>query len=73
VTFYPGALPFAAAWLVVFFLVLHLGEWMNRKWRIKQPERGNLGPMFGIDGCNIASKHSLTSGQNALFVFANHR
>lgn len=34
--FYLSALPFAAAWFVVFFLMLHLVEWMNRKRGIKQ-------------------------------------
>jgi hypothetical protein len=37
VTFYLGTLPFAAAWFVVFFLMLHFVEWMNRKSRIRQP------------------------------------
>jgi hypothetical protein len=36
VMFYLSALPFAIAWFVVFFLLLHVVEWMNRKWRIKQ-------------------------------------
>lgn len=38
VMFYLSALPFAAAWFVVFFLMLHFVERMNRKWRMKQPE-----------------------------------
>ena len=35
-TFYLGALLFAVAWLVVFFLMLHFVERMNARWRIKQ-------------------------------------
>jgi hypothetical protein len=35
-TFYSGALLFAVGWFVVFFLMLHFVEWMNRRWRIKQ-------------------------------------
>jgi hypothetical protein len=35
--FYLSVLPFAAAWFVVFFLMLHFVEWMNRKRPIKQP------------------------------------
>ena len=31
-----SALPFAAAWLVVVFLILYFVEWMNRRFRIKQ-------------------------------------
>jgi hypothetical protein len=34
--FYLNVLPFAMAWFVVFFLMLHLVEWMNRKRRSKQ-------------------------------------
>jgi hypothetical protein len=37
-TFYSGALLFAVAWFVVFVLMLHFVEWMNRRWRIKQPQ-----------------------------------
>jgi len=36
-TFYLCASLFAVAWFVVFFLMLHFVEWMNRRWRIKQP------------------------------------
>jgi len=35
-TFYLSALAFAAVWFVVFFLMVHFVEWMNRKWLIKQ-------------------------------------
>jgi hypothetical protein len=35
-TFYLGALLFAAASFLAFLLMLHFLEWMNRKWRIKQ-------------------------------------
>ncbi|MBI3644442.1 MAG: hypothetical protein HY233_00515 [Acidobacteriales bacterium] len=31
VTFYLGALLFAAAWFVVFFLMLHFVEWMTER------------------------------------------
>ena len=29
--FYLGALPFAVAWFVAFFLMIHTVEWMNRR------------------------------------------
>jgi hypothetical protein len=35
-TFYLSVLSIVAVWFVVFFLLLHVVEWMNRKWRIKQ-------------------------------------
>jgi hypothetical protein len=36
---YLSALPVAAAWFVVFFLMLHFVEWLKRKWRISMFER----------------------------------